>query len=74
VLDWKKLKYIQCNDFLQALDSISRVREMIRQHHTDQTRKREAKKKPGTLGQHYPKLQQYQAIPAEVVVAGINSD
>jgi len=28
-LDWKKLKYKQYNDFLKALDSSGRVREMI---------------------------------------------
>jgi len=29
ILDWKKLKYMQFNDFLKALDSSGRVREMI---------------------------------------------
>jgi hypothetical protein len=56
-LDWKKLMYNRYNDFLKALDSSGRVREMIKQHHTAQQRKTKATKKLGNLRQHYPKLQ-----------------
>jgi hypothetical protein len=57
-LDWKKLKYKRYNDFLKALDSSGRVREMIKQHHTAQQRKTRATKKLGDLWQHYPELQE----------------
>jgi hypothetical protein len=46
-LDWNKLKYKRYNDFLKALDSSGRVREMIKQHHNAQQRKTWATKKPG---------------------------
>jgi len=57
-LDWKKLKHKRYNDFLKALDSSGRVREMIKQHHTAQQRKTRAKKRLGNLWQHYPELQE----------------
>jgi len=57
-LDWKKLKYKRYRDFLKALDSSSRVREMIKQHHSAQQRKTRATKKLGDLWQHYPELQE----------------
>jgi hypothetical protein len=57
-LDWKKLKYKRYNDFLKALDSSGRVREIIKQHHTAQQRKARATKKLGDLWQHYPELQE----------------
>jgi hypothetical protein len=57
-LDWKKLKYKRYNDFLKALDSSGRVRQMIQQHHTAQHKKARATKKLGELGQHYPELQE----------------
>jgi hypothetical protein len=33
ILDWKKLKYKQYNDFLKALDISNWVRDMLKQHH-----------------------------------------
>jgi len=57
-LDSKKLKYKRYNDFLKALDSSGRVKEMIKQHHTAQHRKIRATKKLGNLWQHYPELQE----------------
>ena len=57
-LNWKKLKYKRNNDFLKALDSSSRVREMVKQHHTAQQRKTWGTKKMGVLWQHYPEHQE----------------
>jgi hypothetical protein len=57
-LDWKKLKYKRYNDFLKALDSSGRVREMINQHHTAQQKKMQATKTLGNLWPHYPELQE----------------
>jgi len=57
-LDWKKLKYKRYNDFLKALDSSGRVREMIMQHPSAQQGKTRATKKLGDLWQHYPELQE----------------
>jgi len=57
-LDWKKLKFKRYNDFFKALDSSSRVREMIKQHRTAQQRKARAMKKLGDLWQQYPELQE----------------
>jgi hypothetical protein len=57
ILDWKKLKYQQYNDFLKALKSSSRVREVIKQHHSEQQRKIQEMKKLGDLWQHSPKHQ-----------------
>jgi len=57
-LDWKKLKYKRYNDFLKALDSSGRDREMIKQHHTAQQRKTRATKKLGNLCQQNPELQE----------------
>jgi hypothetical protein len=48
-LDRKKLKNMGYNDFLKALDSSGRVREMIKQHHTAQQRKIQTTKKLGNL-------------------------
>ena len=59
-LDCKKLKYNRYNDFLKTLDSSSRVREMIKQHHTAQDRKTRATKKLGDLGKHYPEPNEIQ--------------
>jgi len=56
-LDWKKLKYKRYNDFLKALDSSGRVREMLKQHHSGQQRQTQATKKLGDLWQRYPELQ-----------------
>jgi hypothetical protein len=58
ILDWKMLIYKPYNDFLKALDSSARVREMIKQHHSGQQRKTQATKKLGDLWQHYPELQE----------------
>jgi hypothetical protein len=38
-LDWKKLKYKRYNDFLKALDSSGRVREMMKLCRSAQQRK-----------------------------------
>jgi hypothetical protein len=57
-LDWKKLKYKRYSDFLKALDSSGRVREMIKQHQSAQQRKTRATKKLGDLWQHYSELQE----------------
>jgi len=56
-LDWKKLKYMQYNDFLKALDTSGRVREMINQQNSAQQRKTRATKKLGDLWQHHPEVQ-----------------
>jgi len=50
--------YKRHNDFLKAIDSSGRVREMIKQHHTPQQRKTRATKKLGNLWQHYPEHQE----------------
>jgi hypothetical protein len=55
-LDWKKLKYKQYNDFLKALDCSSRVREMMKHHHTAQQWMTWARKMLGDLWQHYPEV------------------
>jgi len=57
-LDWKKLKNKRYNDFLKALDSSGRVRELMNQHHTVQHRKTRATEKLGDLWQHYRELQE----------------
>lgn len=57
-LDCKKLTYERYNYFLKALDSSSRVREMIMQHHSGQQRKTRATKKLGDLWQHDPEIQE----------------
>jgi len=57
-LNWKKLKYKRYNDFLKALDSSSRVRELLKQYHTAQQRKTRAMTMLGDLWQHYPELQE----------------
>jgi hypothetical protein len=50
-LDWKKLKDTQHNNFLKAINSSGRVREMIKQHHSAKQRKTWATKKFGDLWQ-----------------------
>jgi len=56
-LNWEKLKYKQYNDFLKALDSSCRVREMIKQHQAAQQTKTWATMKLEDLWQHNPELQ-----------------
>jgi len=57
-LDCKKLKYKQYNDFLKALNSSGRVRDMIKQYHSAQQRKTRAMKELGDVWQHNPELQE----------------
>jgi len=57
-LAWKKRNYKRYNNFLKALNSSDRVREMIKQHHSAQQRKTWARKMEGNQWQHYPKLQE----------------
>jgi len=56
---WKQFKYMQYNDFLKALDSSSRVREIKKWHHTTQRRTTWDMTKLGDLWQHYPALQEF---------------
>jgi hypothetical protein len=58
ILDWKKSKYKWYNHFLKALNSSSRVREIISQHHSSQLRKIRDTTKLGDLRQRYPKHQE----------------
>jgi hypothetical protein len=44
ILDRKKLKYKEYNDFLKGLDSSCRVREVINQHMSAQQKKTQAMK------------------------------
>jgi hypothetical protein len=48
-IDWEMLNYKRYNDFLKALDSSGRVREMIMLHHSAQQRTTRATKKLGDL-------------------------
>jgi len=57
-LGWKTLKYMLYNDFLKALDSSGREREIIKHHHSAQLRNTQAMKKLGDLCQLYPELQE----------------
>jgi hypothetical protein len=59
---WKMLKYNRYNDFLKALDSSSKVREMIKLHHSAQQRKTQATKKLRDLWQHSPEVQEILSV------------
>jgi len=57
-LHWKKLKYMGYNNFLKAVDSSSCVIQMIKQHHSVQSRETPAIKQLRNCCQHYLELPQ----------------
>jgi len=57
ILDWNKLKYQQYMTSLRCFKSSSRVREVTKQHHSEQQRKIQEIKTLGDLWQHSPKHQ-----------------